>query len=257
MSNVSRRRFLKLAGLSALSLPAIAGLDAAIIEPKRLGVKHLEAVKSGRCRFVQFSDLHYRGDAAYADEVVQSINALKPEFVCFTGDLIEHKQYQAEALSFIRKIEAPVYGSPGNHDYWSGASFPDFVRVFRQTGGDWLVDQSLVLPQHDLEIHGMAWMGIHAFKRAKAGRCLLLSHYPSMADTLGRQFDLILSGHSHGGQIRLPIYGPLIIPSGVGRYDLGRFDSRCGPLYVNAGVGTLSTIPLRWNCPPEITLVTI
>jgi|tagenome__1003787_1003787.scaffolds.fasta_scaffold20845498_2 predicted MPP superfamily phosphohydrolase len=254
MSTISRRRFLKIA---TLSVPALAGVHASLVEPRRIQVRYLQGSSQPTCRFVHFTDLHYRGDAEYASEIVQTINRLKPEFVCFTGDLIEHKEWVPEALSFIAQIKSPVYGSPGNHDYWSGASFPDFVRVFRQTGGDWLVDRSLVLPQHDLEIHGMAWMGIHAFKQPLASRCVLLSHYPAMADSLGRNFELILSGHSHGGQIRLPFYGPLIIPTGVGPYDLGRFNSRCGPLYVNAGVGTLSTIPIRWNCPPEITVVTI
>lgn len=254
MSNIDRRRFLKIA---ALSLPAIAGVHASVIEPVRLRVRYFNDSTQGRTRFVQFSDLHYRGDAEYAAEIVRTINELKPNFVCFTGDLIEQKEFVPEALSFIRQINAPVYGAPGNHDYWSRASFTDFHDAFRHTGGEWLVDRSLKLPEHDLEIHGMGRVGIHAFKPPQAERRVLLSHYPEMADTLGTKFDLILSGHSHGGQIRLPFYGPLIIPTGVGRYDLGHFDSRFGPLYVTAGVGTLSSIPLRWNCPPEITVVTI
>src|SRR5438045_2020646 len=112
MSNVTRRKFLTLA---ALSVPGFAGLDACLVEPKRLRVKNLDFVPNGRCRFVQFSDLHYRGDANQVAEVVAAINGLKPEFVCFTGDLIEHNRYVPEALSLIREIQAPVYGAPGNH----------------------------------------------------------------------------------------------------------------------------------------------
>jgi predicted MPP superfamily phosphohydrolase len=254
MSNFSRRSFLK---TLSLSLPAVVGIDTWLIEPRRLQVKQFQLGHDPHCRFVHFSDFHYRGDAEFGAEVVQTINALKPQFVCFTGDLIEQPEYLAEALSFVRQIEAPVYGAPGNHDYLSGAPFTEFARVFNATGGSWLVDRSIVLPENDLEVVGMAYVGIHAFRPPQAGRRLLLLHYPAMADRLGQPFDLILSGHSHGGQIRLPLYGPVVIPDGVGRYDLGSFQTPNGPLYVNAGIGTLSTIPVRWNCPPEITVITI
>jgi predicted MPP superfamily phosphohydrolase len=254
MSRVSRRRFLKLA---TLAIPALGGVHARLIEPTRLRVTKLNASQNGQCQFVHFSDFHYRGDERYAAEVISTINELKPEFACFTGDLVEDREFAPAALSFIRQIKVPVYGTPGNHDYWSGASFPDYDRAFAATGGAWLVDRSIVVPDRDLEIHGMAWVGIHAFKSARANRRLLLMHYPAMAETLGTRFDLILAGHSHGGQVRLPFYGPIVIPTGVGRYDLGSFETPNGPLYVNAGIGTLSSVPIRWNCPPEITLVTI
>jgi uncharacterized protein len=67
---------------------------------------------------------------------------------------------------------------------------------------------------------------------------------------------LILAGHSHGGQVRLPFWGALIVPRGVGRYDLGYYKTAGGPLYVNAGIGTYR-LPFRFNCRPEITLITI
>jgi uncharacterized protein len=83
----------------------------------------------------------------------------------------------------------------------------------------------------------------------------LLIHYPIQADRLdGRRYDLILAGHSHVGQLRLPFYGALVLPYGVGRHQQGRFDSLGGPLYVNAGVGTYM-FPVRFNCRPEITVV--
>ncbi len=250
---MTRRKFL---GLGALALPSAVAADV-VIEPTNLRIAHLPLNKAGALRFVHFTDFHYKGNVRYAERMVSTINELEPEFVCFTGDLIEDKSFAPAALEFIRKIKAPVYGSPGNHDYWSRAPFADYEAAFNATGGGWLVDRSAVLAKHDLEIVGMAMVGIHALRPAQATRRLLLLHYPEMADSLGGpRFDLILAGHSHGGQVRLPFYGALALPWGVGRYDLGYFESKGGPLYVNPGIGTYY-IPYRFNCRPEVTLITL
>ncbi len=255
MSRISRRKFL---GLGAFALPAILGLDACFVEPTRLRLRNLKLSDESTCRFVHFSDFHYSGDSEYAAEVVGAINKLEPDFVCFTGDLVEDRSYAAEALSFVREIHAPVYGIPGNHDYWSRAPFPEYERAFAATGGAWFPNSAIVLPQHDLELVGNGIIGMPAAEADSVTRHVLLLHYPAMADHLGhRRFDLILAGHSHGGQVRLPFIGPLLVPSGVGRYDYGCYDTPGGTLSVSAGIGTLSSFPIRWNCPPEITLVTI
>ena len=256
MKKMSRRQFL---GLTAMTIPATIGAaDARFIEPTSLRVTNFQLPQSrGDCRFVHFTDFHYKGNADYAAEMVQTINALNPDFVCFTGDVVEEARFAPKALNFIEQIRAPVYGSPGNHDYWSQVAFSDFEQAFTATGGAWLVDDSILLPRHNLELIGMALRGIHAFHPPKADRRILLMHYPAMAGQLHEHtFDLILAGHSHGGQVRLPFVGALIVPHGVGPYDLGYYDTPGGPLYVNAGIGTYR-IPVRWNCRPEITVVTI
>jgi len=69
-------------------------------------------------------------------------------------------------------------------------------------------------------------------------------------------FELMLAGHSHGGQVRVPFYGAPILPWGVGPYQLGYYETFAGPLYVGAGIGTYR-LPVRINCRPEITVVTI
>lgn len=254
MSRMTRRKFLALGGLA---LPAIVGVDAALVEPTALRVTKLTLKSAGMARFVQFTDFHYKGDAEYAAEMVRTINDLAPDFVCFTGDLVENKVFARAALGFIEQIKAPVYGSPGNHDYWCHAPFADYEAAFARTGGAWLVDRAIALEQYDLEIVGMAMRGIHALGSPRATRRLLLLHYPEMADRLGGpRFDLILAGHSHGGQVRLPFFGPPFLPHGVGRYDHGYFETSGGPLYVNAGIGTYR-LPLRFNCRPEITLITM
>ena len=252
MSKISRRKFL---GLGALALPAVLGADSAAFETTALRVTKLQH-GPGKCRLVHFSDFHYKGDTEYAANVVSTINELAPDFVCFTGDLVEEVRFAPEAFGFIRQIKSPVYGTPGNHDFQSGVARSDFATAFSATGGAWLVDDSAVLAEHNLELVGFGRRGVHAFKEPRAKRQILLLHYPQVANGVGRRFDLILAGHSHGGQIRLPLYGALVLPKGVGHYEHGLYETPGGPLYVNAGIGTYR-IPLRWNCPPELTLITI
>jgi predicted MPP superfamily phosphohydrolase len=249
---LSRRQFL---GLGLCALPAAAGLDGRFAEPTWLRVTHFDHHSQPTCRFVQFSDWHYKGDADYAAKVVRTINALEPEFVCFNGDLIEDARFAPAALDFIRQIERPVYGCPGNWDYGSRADFREYEKAFHATGGAWLEDRSIVLQKHDLELIGVGARGVFSLGEAKASRRVLLLHYPFQADRLdGRRYDLILAGHSHGGQVRIPFYGAPILPYGVGPYQQGRYDSLGGPLYVNVGIGTYM-FPVRFNCRPEITVV--
>jgi predicted MPP superfamily phosphohydrolase len=255
MSRIDRRQFLK---LGALALPAVAGMDAYAIAPTRLKVTNLTLNEGGTCRFAQISDVHYVGDQRYAAEVIETINRLQPAFVCFTGDLVENCEFLPEALDFIRQINAPVFGIPGNHDYCSQSPFPEYERVFAKTGGAWIPHRNIVLPDYDLELVGVGMSGMPMVPAPEVNRRICLLHYPAVADNLGgRKFDLILAGHSHGGQVRLPFVGPVSLPGGVGRYDYGRYQTENGTLYVNAGIGTLSSFPFRLNCPPEITVVTI
>ncbi len=255
MAGMTRRRFLK---LTTLAIPTAFAAETHFVETTRLRVRALDADPNGKLRFVHFSDFHYKGDRRYASEVVRQINSVSPEFVCFTGDLVENRKYFEEALGFIGQIEKPVYGSPGNHDYWCGAPFAEFQRVFTATGGRWLVDENVILAEHDLELVGLGRDGgPPMLKPPEARTRFLLTHYPLSVEGLGEHyFDWIMAGHSHGGQVRIPGYGAPILPWGVGRYDLGYYETKAGPLYVNPGIGTYK-LPFRFNCRPEITVVRI
>ena len=252
MAVMTRRRFLK---LTALAIPTAFAAETHFVEPTRLRIRAWDADPDGKLRFVHFTDFHFKGDRRYASEVVRQINALAPDFVCFTGDLVETQTYFDEALGFIAQIEKPVYGSPGNHDYRCGAPFSEFQRVFSATGGRWLADDNIVLPQYELELVGMGREGVPLLKPPQARTRFLLTHYPkSVEDLREHRFDWIMAGHSHGGQVRIPGYGAPILPWGVGRYDLGYYETKAGPLYVNPGIGTYK-LPFRFNCRPEITVV--
>jgi uncharacterized protein len=190
---------------------------------------------------------------------VRRINALSPDFVCFTGDLIEEAEHLAEALEILAALKSPVYGVPGNHDYWSKAAFTGIAKCFARTGGAWLLDQQQVTQDGKFSIIGATCLGSKRppIRANPATRNIFLMHYPAWVKHLGGQrFDLMLAGHSHGGQVRIPFYGAVIVPFGVKPYVMGLFETAAGPLYVNPGIGWFP-VPIRFNCRPEITVFEI
>ena len=139
--------------------------DARCLEPKWLKTRHLRIGNSKPThRFVHFTDVHHKGDRAYLEEVVRRINALSPDFVCFTGDLIEETRHLPEALEVFAGIKSPLYGVPGNHDYWSKAPFEDIARCFAATGGAWLLDQQRVTGDGKFCIIGSTCLSAHSHR---------------------------------------------------------------------------------------------
>ncbi|MCP4262869.1 MAG: hypothetical protein GY774_35970 [Planctomycetes bacterium] len=254
---ITRRNFLWLAGCS---VPFICAADAFLIEPAWLAVRRVRIVDDPTIRLLHFSDIHYKGNRSFLRKVVQRINSLSPDFVCFTGDLVEDSKYLSEALDILSGIKSPIYGVPGNHDYWSGASFQTISACFKATGGDWLADKTAISADSRCLFEGLATLKSNIQQQAsefRSAKLILLSHYPAIVKKFaGTRYDIILAGHSHGGQVRLPFIGPLIIPYGVEGYEAGLYSTPVGPLYVNVGIGTFS-LPVRFLCRPELTVIEI
>jgi predicted MPP superfamily phosphohydrolase len=265
LSHISRRKFI---AATLLAMPAVLVADAKFIEPTRLKVRH-RRIGSGRGkpthRLVHFTDLHHKGDRDYLKTVVDTINSLAPDFVCFTGDLVEEQKHLAEALAGLSAIQSPLFGVPGNHDYWSRISFAPVHTCFNATGGAWMLNENREIAAGKINLIGITsgWSFQQRLPRTQltlnsAMKNILLMHYPAWAKDLGTQkVDLLLAGHSHGGQVRIPFYGALVTPFGVDDYDMGYFDTPAGPLYVNPGIGYLSNYNIRFNCRPEITVIEI
>jgi predicted MPP superfamily phosphohydrolase len=254
---ISRRKFI-IAAL--LATPGAIAADARVLEPQWVKITRLRLADGTPAhRFVHFSDLHHKGDRAHTRSVVELINSLSPDFVCFTGDLLEHAKFLPETLELLSGIKSPLYGVPGNHDYTSGVSFADIAECFAATGGAWLVDEQMTIADGRINLIGVAHITPrHPSPEAKPGITnLLMFHYPVWAMNLGDQkFDLMLAGHSHGCQVRIPFYGPVFRPFAVGEYDLGLFHTKSGPLYVTSGIGWYP-LPVRFNCRPEIALIEV
>lgn len=210
-------------------------------------------------RLIHISDIHHEGDRRYLERVVDRINAIGADLVCLTGDLVEDAAYLPECLEILSGIRGPVFGVPGNHDHLGLACDREIRRAFRAGGGDWLIETNVVAMGGALEIVGSAGRAAGVPRgSANAGRKrILLTHYPDTADEVPPgSFDLILAGHTHGGQVRIPVLDRPVLGDMAAPYDRGLFRTAAGPLYVNPGIGTF-LVRVRLACRPEITVVAL
>jgi predicted MPP superfamily phosphohydrolase len=221
-------------------------------------------------RIVQLSDFHLRPFAQppLVERAVECARRLDPHLVALTGDYVYGRAGDAaDVARIVSELEAPLgtYAVLGNHDHWTDARV--VLRGLSRWGIRVLVNEGVPL-SHDgatLWIAGVddAMSGTPDFDAALAGRpagapAVLLVHEPDVADTLPPDGPVVLqlSGHSHGGQIRLPGgIAPVLPPLGR-RYPWGLRRAPGHWVYTNRGLG-VGGIPLRWNNPPEVTLLTL
>ena len=226
---------------------------------------------------VQISDIHLEEytEAYFLERVVAQVNALKPDLVLITGDFVSRGPravsvaYNAAGVcaEILSSIKAQRFGILGNHDAVVGSSH--VIPPLAAHGTRILVDS-----YHPLE-RGRDVLWIAGTDDAGTGSpdldltipsypqapVILMCHEPDYADAVVRHprfplIDVMLSGHSHGGQIRLPVVGPLILPPMGQKYIDGAFQFEHMQLYVNRGIGTVG-LPFRLNCPAEITQFTL
>jgi uncharacterized protein len=202
---INRRKFILTA---LLATPCAIAADARWLEPQWVKIHRLRLSQGQPThRFVHFSDLHHKGDRAHSESVVAMINSLSPDFVCFTGDIMEEGRFLSEALEVLAGVKVPMYGVPGNHDYWSRVPFDGIIKCFAATGGAWLLNEERTIAEGRINLIGVAHLGPkHPVPPVKSRvKNILLFHYPAWAKEFGDQkYDLMLAGHSHGCQVRIP-----------------------------------------------------
>ena len=277
---LTRRKFLIGSGVLAASFTLYAGEVArheVDIVQRTIPLKELPAAFEGH-RIVQLSDIHLDEftEPYFLEHIVRRVNDLAPDLILLTGDFItlgsltflasRHAAHRcAEILS---KLVCPArFAVLGNHDV--GVSAPMVIEALHARGIPVLVNQNVSLDRAGdrLWISGVADPGTshpnlnQAIPPNPGGPVILMAHEPDYADMvlqhpMGASVSLMLSGHSHGGQIRLPFAGPLILPPLGKKYVEGHFGFGSMQLYVNRGLGTVG-LPFRLNCPPEITVLTL
>ena len=281
-NNLTRRQMI---GRTVLALVTAASGYGFLLEPRRLVVERVE-VRLKRLppefdgfRIAQLSDIHYGPymTSAFVREAVEEINKLKAHLVALTGDFVSHpfgknsgpegaSRYAPPCAEVLHGLRADYgrFAVLGNHDHWNHPRI--VMEALEAVGLPVLLNQSVPLEKEGARLWivgaGDVMVGQVDMERALKPvpadeAAILLVHEPDYADHAAKfPVDLQLSGHSHGGQVRLPGIGAPILPILGRKYPMGRYRVGNLQLYTNRGLGVIDP-PVRWNCPPEITLVTL
>lgn len=281
----SRRHFLKTGGMvAAAGVAGVAGWSF-VVEPQLIGVsRRVFAVRGlhpslAGLRIVHLTDIHLGpwSSPGFVEGVVRQTNALNPDVILLTGDYVHQSaRYIGPVIELLAGLRPRIgmVGTLGNHDWWEDG--PRAQREFRCVGIP-LVDNARMFLTPDRRLVSEAgeglclagvgdlWTDRVDFERAlhdvpPSMPRLLLSHNPDVAEDARlshprHRVDLMLSGHTHGGQIRIPILGSPVVPSRYGqKYAQGLVQGPSCPVFISRGVG-MTLLPLRLACPPEIAVI--
>ena len=228
-------------------------------------------------RIVQLSDLHDARFGAQNERLIERVAAQQPSAIVLTGDMIDSRRTKVEpTIALAQRLAelAPVYYVTGNHE----ARIPEAAQVLRseavdlQEGGESI----RLIGLDDLGVYYQALSGDSSDRQALSaakealkrdlstlaegsGYALVLSHRPELIDLYAEcGADLVLCGHAHGGQVRLPFIGGLYAP-GQGLFpawDAGLYETGGTQMFVSRGLGN-SAFPLRVNNRPEVVTITL
>lgn len=279
-SRITRRSFLIASGTSAAALALYAGEIArheVDVVHRPIAIANLPQPFQGY-RIVQISDIHLDEftEPLFLERIVDRVNQLHADLVLITGDFITHGSITFIAgnhaihrcAQILATLTAPLrYGCLGNHDVVFNA--PLVTQTLAEHGTPLLINSYLPVERNGAHIwlSGVDDPGTSrpnldlAIPSTPDAPVILMAHEPDFADVVtahpkGHLVDLMLSGHSHGGQVRLPVVGALILPPMGKKYPEGHYTFDKMQLYVNRGIGTVG-LPFRLNCPPEITVMTL
>ena len=273
---ITRRRFLLSATAAGAGLALYSGTHGRHefeITERTFAIRNLPDAFVN-FRIVQMSDIHLEEytETWFLEEMVRQVNSLNADLVLLTGDFVSRGPRDlsvafdaaGRAAEVLSGLKAPQrFGILGNHDVAVGATH--VVQPLEAHGTPILVDSFFPLERgHDRlwlcgsDDAGTTQPDLNMTIPAQPGApVILMVHEPDYADHVSHHprfplIDLMLSGHSHGGQVRLPVLGPLILPPMGRKYIAGHYQFDHMQLYVNRGIGTVG-LPFRLNCPAELT----
>lgn len=269
----TRRKGVRIAAIAAAVLLAAAAVDAFFVEPDWVVREHIELASkkiNKRVRIVHISDLHTEGFGKRQQAALDIVAKAEPDIIVLTGDYLNGSQlqYLPELREFVSRLEAPmgIYAVEGNFEYsqkpW---------HLFKELGIRALDNEAVHIKDANLVLCGLqcVWdLGESEHElmtetvTAHAGDYMVvLTHYPNhIEEPELAGADLYLCGHTHGGQVRFPLWGAIITLSKLGkRYECGHYENGAMNIYVNRGLGMEGgAVPrARFLCRPEIAVIDI
>lgn len=276
MPIITRRRFL---GGALASVVGAGGayLYARTIEPRWLEIVSTELPLQklpdafAHFKIAQLSDLHFGPwiQPADMDPAIDAVMAWNPDAIVITGDIVSRLTHGETDMivQSLSRLRAPhgVFAVLGNHDWWTGGLA--VTDALRRAGVTVLCNQHHLFRRdgQSLYLAGVddVWCGKHDLAAAVRGvpsdaAVIALVHEPDYADTVARDPRVLLqlSGHSHGGQVRVPFCGGVWFPPFARKYPMGLYTINEMTLYTNRGAGIVAW-QARFACRPEVTLHTL
>ncbi|MEN8240917.1 MAG: metallophosphoesterase [Chloroflexota bacterium] len=279
-SKITRREFLKFSGkvTAGLAASALLGYEYTQLETKwvdyskiTLQIPNLPVEFDGYT-IAHLTDIHFdeRISPKYFERIVAKVNSFNPDLIAITGDIIDTRtplDFDPMISNVLDELQAKdlVCASPGNHDHWEGIK--RFNKILADSKVSVLANQLTTIWRGETPLYicgadslmvGKANLAEIIAQLPKDSSAILLAHEPDLAlqSAPTGKFALQLSGHTHGGLVNLPFFGPPVIPAYGTEYPEGLYDLEGMYLYTSRGVGT-GFYQVRFNCRPEVPIITL
>ena len=225
-------------------------------------------------KIAHLTDFHSYEFGKREKRVLEILDSIDPDFIFITGDFIDHRTKDISSCQEFwselgNRYQGRVYSVLGNHEYWiDHIDASSIKKLLEESGIVVLSNENEKIFQGDEYIYLLGVDDPHTgnddLKKSAINTYenipkILLAHSPDIINDLEslerENIDLILAGHTHGGQVVIPFMRPYWTPTkNRGKYASGLFEINEMNLYVNRGIG-MAVYPIRFNCPPEITVI--
>ncbi|PNQ72364.1 metallophosphoesterase [Hanstruepera neustonica] len=265
MTNLTRRKFLKKSILASIG---ILLLDSLWFEKYVIDWNYFDISKSehDKIKIIQISDLHFDQLRYFHMSIAKKINSIKPDLLFITGDSVDKTEKIKSLNEFLELIDISIkkYAITGNWEYWGNVNLTELNSVYSKNNCELLINENRTISIKNREI---SIIGIDDFVGGNADFAkavenlketktnIVLSHCPEHRDVITKEkgnlnIDLVLSGHTHGGQITFLGIVPFK-PQGSGKYLKGWYKETEPKMYISKGIGT-SILPIRFGARAEM-----